>query len=82
MGSLGRLVGGLPGQGSFLKNHAIKTALEPPRGRPFGGGGVHRIREYAGISPHLCNPLNTCVTYLKQRKAIHSLISDEREEEY
>jgi hypothetical protein len=43
MGSLGRLVGASLGKAVFFKNHTIKTALKPPRGRPFGGGGVHRI---------------------------------------
>jgi len=27
--------------------------IEPPRGRPVGGGGIHCIWGYGGISPHL-----------------------------
>jgi hypothetical protein len=68
MGSLGRLVLGLAGQGRFLKNPAIKTALEPPQGRPFGGGDVHRMRGDGGISPYLCNSLIPCVTRLNSEE--------------
>ena len=42
---------GLAGQGCFLRITLIKTALEPPRGRPFGGGDVHRIRGYRASAP-------------------------------
>jgi hypothetical protein len=40
-------------------------SLKPPRGRPVGGGGVHRVRGYGGISPHLNNLPDTCITHLK-----------------
>jgi hypothetical protein len=67
MGSLGRRDGDSLGKKVFLRIPFIKTALKSPRGRPVGGGDVHRIFGYEGISLHLCNPLNTCVTYKKQR---------------
>ncbi|MDP2797602.1 MAG: hypothetical protein Q8N94_08860, partial [Methanoregula sp.] len=36
-------------------------SLKPPRGRPFGGGGIHPILGYGGISHPLCNLLNSCI---------------------
>ena len=52
MGSFSRLIGVSPGKAVFLKNPAlIKTALKPLRGRFFGGGDVHRILRFSGISP-------------------------------
>jgi len=58
---------GLAGQGCFFKNHAHKTALKSPRGRPFGSGDVHRIRGEGCISPQVCNALNISITPKKQR---------------
>jgi hypothetical protein len=50
---LGRLIGASLGKAIFLKIMLIKTALEPPRMRPIGGGDVHRIWGQGGISPHI-----------------------------
>lgn len=32
-------------------NEVPLQSSEPPQGRPYGGGGVHRILGYGGISP-------------------------------
>jgi len=58
MGSPGRLFKASPGKAFFLRIALIRK-LHPNR---RGGGGVDNIWGYGGISPHLCNPLNTCVT--------------------
>ena len=42
---------------------SIFGVTNTPRGRPFGGGGVHHFRGYGSISPHLDNLPNTCVTH-------------------
>jgi hypothetical protein len=65
MGSLGRLIRASMGEAGFLKNHAIKTAIQPTEGYPFGDGDVHRIGEDKGKSPYFCNSLSICVTPLK-----------------
>jgi len=44
----------LAGQGIFCDSRLKKTTIKPPRGRPFGGGGVHRSWGNGGISPHFC----------------------------
>ena len=31
----------------------LNAVPEPPRGCPFGGGGVHRFWGYGGINPYL-----------------------------
>jgi hypothetical protein len=37
--------------------------FDPPRWRPFGGGGTPRSWGYGGISPHHCNtPALPCVS--------------------
>ena len=51
MGSLGRLIGASLGKAVFLRIILIKTALEPPRRRPIGGGDVHRIRGQGVSAP-------------------------------
>ena len=40
---------GFAGQGGFFKNHAHKTALKSPRGRPFVG---RRRSSYSGVRVH------------------------------
>ena len=29
-----------------------RSLIDPPRGRPVGGGGIPRLRGFGGISPH------------------------------
>jgi hypothetical protein len=36
--------------------------LDPPRGRPVGGGGVHRNQGYGGLNPH--NYIRACVIFM------------------
>jgi hypothetical protein len=50
-----------------------KTVPEPPRGRPIGGGGVHRIRGYGGISPHLCISVNDFPYVMQSRKPVFAI---------
>jgi hypothetical protein len=68
MGLFGRVLGASQGKAVFQKNRALKTALEPPKGRPFWGGNVHRIRGDGGISASLCNSFITCVTRLNSEE--------------
>jgi hypothetical protein len=63
MGSLGRLIGTSLGRTVFLRIMFKKIALEPPRGRPFGGGGVYRVGGMGGSAPTFVIISNTCVTY-------------------
>jgi len=47
-------------------------SLKPPRGRPVGGGGGHRVQGYGGISPHfystqyMCYPFKIAMSLLFQ----------------
>ena len=44
-------LGASPGKVVFLRITITKTALDPPRGCPVGGGDVHRIQGVGGFSP-------------------------------
>jgi hypothetical protein len=69
MGLFGRLLGPPRARLFFLKkDHALKTALEPPKGRPFWGGNVHRILGDGGMSASLCNSFIACVTRLNSEE--------------
>jgi hypothetical protein len=48
-------------------------SLKSPRGRPVGGGDVHRVREYESIIPHIYNLPNTCVTHSNNEHAFSTL---------
>ena len=65
---------GLPPQGLSEADRGKEVffkilVTDPPRGRPFEGGGIHRIRGYRGISPDHCNSFNTCITHGKPAKS-------------
>jgi hypothetical protein len=34
------------------KNAEKKDRIDPPRGRPVGGGGTYHNRGYGGLNPH------------------------------
>ena len=35
----------------------LSFVIDPPRGRPFGGGGVYRMWGYGGLNPHQHNDM-------------------------
>jgi len=65
MGSLGRLAGASLGDVIFA-NHALKKLHVNYCGGVPSGATTFIVQ--GGISPHLCNPHNTCVTHLQQRR--------------
>jgi hypothetical protein len=42
--------GSYPNHKNQKKNYFNR--LDPPRGRPVGGGGVYHFRGYGGLNPH------------------------------
>jgi hypothetical protein len=61
-------LGGLPASGPLRGTAGREVSivliliLDPPRGSPVGGGGVHRNQGYRGLNPH--NYIRACVIFI------------------